>query len=147
LEFREYHAVSLLLPDARVITTGGTRIKFQIGPTTSDVEAWSPPYLFRGVRPSIGNLSTTTPRRGEAVAFDVAPATRLTGVVLMGTGAHTHWVDGGVPRRLELPVAQAGARATVTLPADANLLPVGHYLLFAMVDDIPSVARIVRVRA
>jgi len=147
LEFREYHAVSMLLPDARVITTGGTRIKFQIGPTTSDVEAWSPPYLFRGVRPAIANPSTTTPRRGEVVAFDVAPATRLTGVVLMGTGAHTHWVDAGVPRRLELPVTQAGTRATVTLPSDPNLLPVGHYLLFAMVDDLPSVARIIRVRA
>jgi len=30
-QFREYRAVTLLLPDARVLTTGGTRIKFQIG--------------------------------------------------------------------------------------------------------------------
>jgi hypothetical protein len=35
----------------------------------------------------------------------------------------------------------------VTLPTDPNLLPLGYYMLFAMVDDIPSIARIVNVRA
>jgi hypothetical protein len=79
------------------------------------------------------------------VSLGVFPATRLTSVVLMGTGAHTHWVDTGVQRRLVLPVQQAGPTATVTLPADPNLLPLGYYMLFAMVDDIPSAAKIVRV--
>jgi hypothetical protein len=64
----------------------------------------------------------------------------------MGAGATTHWVDAGVPRRLVLPVQQSGASATCTLPVDPNRLPVGHYLLFAMVDDIPSIARIVRIQ-
>ena len=84
---------------------------------------------------------------GAVLTFDVFPAaTRITEVVLMGTGAHTHWVEGGVPRRLELAPSQAGARVSVTLPNDRDVLPVGHYLLFAMVDDIPSIAEIVRVR-
>ena len=34
---------------------------------------------------------------------------------------------------------------TMAMPADGNVLPAGHYMLFLMVDDIPSVARIVRV--
>ena len=34
----------------------------------------------------------------------------------------------------------------VGLFAFGDLLPLGYYLLFAMVDDIPSVARIVNVR-
>src|SRR5690606_17161554 len=55
--FREYHAVTLLLPDGRVATTGGTRIKFQYGPTSADIEAFVPPYLFRGVRPQITSMS------------------------------------------------------------------------------------------
>ena len=50
-QFREYHAVSLLVPDGRVLTTGGTVIDFQNLPNSADVEAFSPPYLFRGVRP------------------------------------------------------------------------------------------------
>ena len=36
---------------------------------------------------------------------------------------------------------------SVTLPTDANVLPLGRYMLFVMVDDIPSVARIINVRA
>jgi len=143
--FREYHAVTVLVPDGRVIMTGGTRIKFQFGPTSADIEAFNPPYLFRGVRPQITQISTTQPRRGETVSLNIAPATMLTSVVLMGFGAHTHWVDGGVPRRLELAVQQTGAAACVTLPTNPNVLPLGHYMLFAMVDDIPSVARIIRV--
>ena len=145
-QFREYHAVTLLVPDGRVLTTGGTRIKFRVGPTSADIEAYEPPYLFRGVRPRITQISTSQPARGATVTLTIAPRTRLTRVVLVGTGAHTHWVDGGINRRLELPVTQTGATARVTLPADPNVLPLGHYMLFAMVDDIPSVARIINVR-
>jgi hypothetical protein len=143
--FREYHAVTLLVPDGRVVTTGGTRIKFQYGPTTADIEAYAPPYLFRGVRPEIQQVSTTRPRRGESVSLEIFPQTQLTRVVLMGAQTTTHWVDGGVPRRIVLPVTQAGSAVTFTLPADANLAPLGRYLLFAMVDDIPSVALMVEL--
>lgn len=145
--FREYHAVSLLVPDGRVLTTGGTRIKFQFGPTSADIEAYSPPYLFRGVRPQISAISNTVAARGCALTLEIQPATQITSVVLLGTGVTTHWVDAGVPRRLVLPVAQQENTVTIDLPTDQNLLPLGHYILFAMVDDIPSVGRIIRVRS
>jgi hypothetical protein len=143
--YREYHAVTLLVPDGRVLTTGGTTIKFQFGPTSADIEAWSPPYLFRGVRPQLSQLSDSSPSRGQTIKFQVALATRLTRVVLMGLQTTTHWVDGGIPRRLELPVTQPTNIAQITLPSDPNLLPVGWYMLFGMVDDIPSKALILRV--
>lgn len=143
--FREYHAVTLLVPDGRVLTTGGTRIKFQYGPTTADIEALSPPYLFRGLRPQITQICTRQARRGQMIALEVFPAMTPTSAVLMGHGAHTHWVDGGVPRQLVLPVQQAASSVCVTLPTDPNVLPLGYYMLFAMVDDIPSVANTVRV--
>ena len=143
--FREYHGVTLLIPDGRVVTTGGTMIKFQVGPTTADIEAYSPPYLFRGVRPGLSGLSDTTPARGQTLNFEVFPDTQLTGAVLMGMQTTTHWVDGGIPRRLELDVSQVGSSASVSLPTDANLLPLGWYMLFGMVDDIPSEALVLRV--
>lgn len=144
--FREYHAVTLLAPDGRVVTTGGTKIKFQFGPTSADIEGYQPPYLFRGVRPQITSISTTEPKRGETISLGISPATKLTKLVLMGTPAPTHWVDGGIPRRLELDVTMQGTTAQATLPTDPNVLPLGYYLAVAMVDDIPSVARIVNVK-
>jgi hypothetical protein len=143
--FREYHAVTLLIPDGRVITTGGTQIKFQVGPTSADIEAFEPPYLFRGVRPQVTLNGPPDVQRGAILSLTVFPATRLTSAVLMGFGAPTHWVDGGIPRRLELAVTQQGPQAQFTLPSDPNLLPLGWYLLYGMVDDIPSVASLVRV--
>lgn len=143
--YREYHAVTLLVPDGRVLTTGGATIKFQYGPTSADIEAWSPPYLFRGVRPELSQISDTSPSRGQTVQFQVFPSTRLTSVVLMGVQSTTHWVDGGIPRRLELPVSQTNQTAQVTLPLDPNVVPLGWYMLFGMVDDIPSVGLILRV--
>ena len=143
--FREYHAVTVLVSDGRVVMTGGTRIKFQFGPTSADIEAFSPPYLFRGVRPQITNISTSTPWRGQTISLSIAPNTLLTGVVLMGFETHTHWVNGGVPRRLVLSVTQSGQTVCVTMPANPNILPLGYYMLFAMVDDIPSMAQIIRI--
>lgn len=144
--FREYHAVTLLVPDGRVLTTGGTRIKFQFGPTSADIEAYSPPYLFRGVRPRIESISTTEPTRGGTITMEISPATQITSVVLLGAQTTTHWVDGGIPRRLVLDATQNGSSVTVTLPTDPNVAPLGRYLLFAMVDDIPSQARIVNLQ-
>ncbi len=136
--YREYHAVTLLVPDGRVLTTGGTRIKFQVGPTSADIEAYSPPYLFRGVRPRITGVSSIAAVRGDLITLTITPETEITTVVLMGVQSTTHWVDGGIPRRLVLPVSQTGTTVDVVLPVDPNVLPLGHYMLFAMVDDIPS---------
>ena len=145
--YREYHAVTLLVPDGRVLTTGGTRIKFQVGPTSADIEAYSPPYLFRGVRPRITGVSTTAATRGDFITLEIAPETEITTVVLMGVQSTTHWVDGGIPRRLVLPVSQTGTTVDLVLPVDPNVLPLGHYMLFAMVDDIPSEAAMLLVTA
>jgi hypothetical protein len=142
--FREMHAVTLLVPDGRVVTTGGTSIG-EGGAVSADVEAFTPPYLLRGVRPVITGISSTTPTRCSQVSLEIFPNTAITSVVLMGLGATTHWVDGGVPRRVVLPVVQTGSTVVATLPADPNLLPLGHYMLFAMVDDIPSVAVVILI--
>jgi len=31
------------------------------------------------------------------------------------------------------------------MPTNPNILPLGYYMLFAMVDDIPSMAKIIRI--
>lgn len=144
---REYHAVTLLIPDGRIVTTGGTRIKFQAGPTSADIEAFSPPYLFRGVRPEIASVSANDLPRGGQITVELAFETALSSIVLLGLQTTTHWVDGGIPRRMELSVQQTGTTVTAVLPSNPNVAMLGHYMLFAMVDDIPSVARVIRVVA
>lgn len=97
------------------------------------------------MRPQISLLSPTANPRGATVSVNVFPDTQLTGFVLMGAQSTTHWVDGGIPRRLELIATQVGSLSQTTLPLDPDLLPAGWYLLFGMVDDIPSRAVFVRV--
>ena len=76
-QFREYHAVTVLVPDGRVISTGGTVIEFGNPPNSSDVEAFSPPYLFKGVRRQITGLSSTVLSRGALVqASPAGPGNR-----------------------------------------------------------------------
>lgn len=54
---RERHAVTLLVLDGRVVTTGGSVIDFQNSPNSSNVEALSAQRLFRGVRPTTTELA------------------------------------------------------------------------------------------
>lgn len=141
---REYHATPILVPDGRVIVVGGEGSPGN-EPPASTVEAFSPPYLFRGPRPEILELQTTTLARGATFTFRITKTKALTRVLLIGTSARTHFMDSGNGRFLELTFTQQGDVVTVTVPAAAARAVPGYYMLFAMVDDIPSVGRIVRV--
>jgi hypothetical protein len=66
-------------------------------------------------------------------------------VILIGSVAITHFMDSGNGRFLELEFIQRDEVITATVSASANRSPYGYYLLFAMVDDIPSVGRMVRI--
>jgi len=114
-------------------------------PPQSMIEAFSPPYLFRGVRPEISNLNTATFQRGGTVQFDVAKTNALTSVVLMSNAVLTHFMNSGNNRYLDLDFTQTGHSVTANLPADSLYLMPGWYMLFGMVDDIPSVGKMVKI--
>lgn len=144
-DYREYHAIMLLVPDGRVFVTAGTRQPGLNPPPDSNknIEAFSPPYLFRGVRPRIDSLSATRFTHGQAFILNVSLTNAVTGIVLIGLNAMSHWMNGGVPRLLSLNFTQVGAQVAAEIPTDPFMAPVGYYLLFVMVDDIPSLGRIV----
>lgn len=140
--YREYHATTLLVPDGRVITTAGTGGPANPG-VSNDIEAFEPPYLFRGIRPRIDALSSTRLPHGSNVTLSVSRTNAVTDVVLVGTGAVTHWVDGGLPLIVPLSFSQQGPTVTAAIPANLNIAPTGHYMLYALVDGIPSKAAVI----
>lgn len=143
---RQYHATTLLLPDGRVLTTAGVG---DVASQSTDmgIDAFSPPYMFRGPRPRIDSLSASSFARGETFRIDVSFANPVTNVILIGAQATTHYVDGAVPRILALPFEQTGRRLEVKAPASPVTAPEGYYLLFVMVDDVPSPGKMVRLDA
>jgi len=145
--FIHYHNVTVLVPDGRVIATGGAGVtnNRSFAGDDSSIEAFEPPYLFRGVRSRIDSLSTTEMVVGSNFTFKVSFASALTKVVLVSARATTHWVDGGPQRFLSLDFRQDGPNIQATIRSDPVKALAGYYILFAMVDDIPSIGKIVRI--
>ncbi len=141
---REYHCNTILVPDGRIIAVGG---EGQPGnePPFSVIEAFRPPYLFRGVRPEISNLRQNTFARGANIDFDFAKTDSVTEVILMSNAVVTHFMNSGNNRYLSLNYTQAGNHITAKLSTDSIALLPGYYMLFIMVDDIPSVAKIIKI--
>jgi hypothetical protein len=142
-----YHNVTLLVPDGRVIATGGAGLTSNrsFAGDDSSIEAFEPPYLFRGVRPRIDSVSTSDLTPGTNFSLRVSFAERLTSLVLVSARAVTHWVDGGPQRSLTLDFVQTGSEVQASIPNDPVRALSGYYILFGMVDDIPSIGRIVRI--
>lgn len=142
--FREYHCIITLVPDGRLIAVGG---EGQPGnePAQSIIEAFKPPYLFRGVRPEMVNLSSTTFQRGDQFIFNALKTDSITSLHLMSNAVNTHFMNSSSNRFIELEFTNNNGFYTATLPTDSLILYPGFYMLFAMVDDIPSVAKIIRV--
>ncbi len=142
---REYHATAILVPDGRVITVGGEG-KPGREPSESIIEAFSPPYLFRGVRPEIHSV-TGDFKPGGSLLLTVSRADSVTAVRLVSTASVTHFMNSGNNRFLELSFSQNANTLNVQLPVDSVTLPDGFYMLFVMVDDVPSIAKMVKVES
>lgn len=145
--FIHYHNVTVLVPDGRVIATGGAGLTANrsFAGDDSSIEAFEPPYLFRGIRPRIDSLSSTELVLGSNFTMRVSLTEAVTKLALVSARATTHWVDGGPQRFIYLDFTQNGSEITATVPADAVKVLPGYYILYALVDDIPSVGQIVRI--
>jgi len=137
--YRGYHSFALLLPDGRVLSAGGQ----QAG---CNAEIFSPPYLFKGARPSISSAPASV-AYGQTVFVGTPDATTVTGVSWIRLGSVTHTFDQD-QRFLRLGFAQATGGVNVSFPSNANLSPPGYYMLFLLNGSgVPSVAKILRIAA
>jgi hypothetical protein len=139
---RMYHSTALLLPDGRVLAAGGGRMS----PVTDyqTAEIYSPPYLFKGARPTI-TAAPTSASIGSTISIQTPDAAQIKSIALVRLGSVTHTFDSD-QRYVNLTFTQSNGGLEAKTPASANVAPPGYYMLFILnTSGVPSVAKIVKL--
>ena len=144
---RQYHSVAVLLPDGRVLVTGGIDPTLGFGPARDQhtMELFSPPYLAAGTRPVITGAPTNT-TWGATIAVATSAPGDIASAVLLRPSAITHHTDAGL-RRIKLAIAGTTATTVqVRAPSSASVAPPGPWMLFLLdASGIPSEARFIAI--
>jgi hypothetical protein len=151
---RCYHSTAVLLPDGRVFSGGGGEYAPvpnipQSNPpinTHADAQLFSPPYLFKGARPIISGAPAKV-SYGEAFDVGTPAPGDISQVTWIRLPSVTHSFDQN--QRINfLPFQRGANRVTVTAPANGNVCPPGHYMLFLLNQNkVPSTAATVQITA
>jgi hypothetical protein len=142
---RLYHSTSALLPDGRVLCTGGGRPKpTNGGADYLNAEIYSPPYLFKGTRPTITGAPTLAVN-GASITINTPDAAGIAKVTLIGLTTTTHAFNMG-QHFSSLPFTVLSGALQATLPANPTLLPPGYYMLFIVnTGGVPSISSMIQV--
>ncbi len=153
---RQYHSTALLLPDGRVLSSGGGICGAcdDQGYLAKNGQVFTPPYLFKtdgsgqlAPRPTISSAPALV-NYGAPLRISTPDAASVRKVALVRLGAVTHSVD---MEQRYIPLsfaARDSGRLNATGPANANIAPPGPYMLFVIdAAGVPSVARMVTVAA
>lgn len=141
---RLYHSASLLLADGSVLTGGGGAP----GPLIQlNGELYFPPYLFLrdgsgrfAPRPAVVDAPTHASAGGE-LRVSLGAGVRATRLTLVRMGSVTHSLNHE-QRFFALDFSQQGTALRARLPADANQLLPGYWLLFVFdAQGVPSMGR------
>lgn len=137
---RIYHSAAALLPDGRVLITGGNDQTVQ--------ELYSPPYLFKGTRPTISSAPSVI-NYAQSFSVQSPDAGAISKVTLIRLSSVTHAFNEN--QRLNTltfkPSPNKGTLA-ITAPSSGNSAPPGHYLLFLVNGNgVPSLGKIVQLTA
>lgn len=140
---RLYHSTAVLLPDGRVLSAGGGQGAGAFY-NNSNAELYSPPYLFKGARPTVSSApaNVTYGQRFTVGTPQAAAVTRVTWVRLSSV-THSFNQDQRFSR---LTFTRTTNALSVSAPSNRNLSPPGYYMLFILNGNgVPSIARVVRI--
>ncbi len=136
---RAHHSTAVLLPDGRVLSAGHDR-----GTMKTTGEIYSPPYLFKGDRPTISSAPAEVDH-GEQFTLETPNSGSIERIALISAPAvtHSHTFD---QRYVDLSFTATPSSLSVTAPADGAIAPPGHYMMFLLDSNgVPSVASWVHV--
>ncbi|MEU4626168.1 galactose oxidase-like domain-containing protein [Actinoplanes sp. NPDC023801] len=148
---RSYHSAALLMPSGSVLTAGGG---VPAPENNFNAEIYYPPYLFTkgsdgrvrwANRPQITGISGSL-TYGGTVSLGLADNRKLASLSLIRASSVTHSYNTD-QRRVPLSYTQNGTTVTAKMPADANLLPPGSYLLSGVdTSGRPAPAQMVTIK-
>lgn len=139
---RLYHANAILLPDGRVMAAGSNPMRKC---EEKRIEIFSPPYLFRGERPTISNCPKWIDY-GNTFEIETPDANDIMSVAFIRSSATTHCLNPE-QRYVGLEFDKKNSNTlSVKVPTNRNVLPPGYYMLFIVNEKgIPCIASFVRV--
>jgi Domain of unknown function (DUF1929) len=150
---RQYHSTALLLPDGRVLSSGGGICGTcdEVGYLAKNAQVFTPPYLFKkdgsgqlAARPQITAVADALPYNAPFWISTPNPGS-IGKVALVRLGAVTHSVNMD-QRYVPLGFAAGAGTINATSPPNANIAPPGVYMLFVTGSEgVPSAARMVRI--
>ena len=144
---RVYHSVSILLPDATVLhgASGNAMAGAVPVPDEPNHEIFSPPYLFKGARPTITSAPASV-GYGQSFAVATPNAAQVAAVRWTHIGTVTHAFDFG-QRANTLSFTRTATGVSVAAPSGPNLAPPGYYILFILNrNGVPSTGKIIKVQ-
>lgn len=153
-ESRMYHSLGILLPDRAVLICGGQFRLEATGDTQSEISGrlYYPPYYNSLGRPTIVGTATPTMHyygvTPEEFTINVLPGEGNTvdQVTMIRLGAVTHASDMS-QRYINLTIkSRTDSTVTVRPPLNGHIAPPGKYMLFALMNGVPSDAHFITLQ-
>lgn len=143
---RVYHSEALLLGDGRVLSRGGGHpMPADGGGDHFNQEFYSPPYLFKGARPSV-TAAPTSAANGQTIFIQTPNVASISKAHIIRLNAVTHSTDMN-QRIIRFAVTKVSGGINVTIPSNSNVALPGHYWLFLVNSNgVPSIGRVISIQ-